>query len=242
MLAAKRNRRRVNCPVEARVKGRLYAVACVLACAAVAGCGGSSGSKVSSASLQPRLLPSSDVPGFGLERTLDWSDPVNLVGEGLFLPERTRPGSAVREFTGAHFRGAAGEWLTSGIGGENETEARLGVAQFQSAADASRVRDWMHREDLMQPCYSQCIFAPGPASIAGIPSVRYAVQIGHVPPPPKGVRPPPGARVFQGPANFLAEFTMGPRLYWAVLHAGPPARARFEAGIKLYYARAKEKG
>jgi hypothetical protein len=221
------------------VKGRLYAVTSVLACAALAGCGG--GGKVSSASLQPRLLPSSDIPGFGLQRTLDWSDPVNLVGEGLFLPQKTRPSAAVKEFTGADFRGAAGEVLSSGVG-ENETEARVGVAQFQSAADANRVRDWMHSEDLMQPCYSQCIFAPGAVTIAGIPGLRYVVQTSHVPPPPKGARIPPGARVFLGPANFLAEFTIGPRLYWVVLHAAPPAKARFEAGIKLYYAHAKEKG
>jgi len=221
------------------MKGRLSAVACLLVCVALTACGGTS--KVSSASLQPRLLPSSEVPGFGLQRTLDWSDPVNLVGEGLFLPQRTRPSSAVKEFTGTHLTGAAGEVLTSGVG-ENETEVRVGVAQFQSAADANGVRDWMHREDLMQPCYSQCIFAPGSATIAGIPSARYVVQTGHVPPPPKGARLPPGVRVFQGPANFLSEFTIGPRLYWAVLHAGPPARARFEAGMRLYYAHAKEKG
>ena len=221
------------------MKGRLSAVACLLVCVALTACGGTS--KVSSASLQPRLLPSSEVPGFGLQRTLDWSDPVNLVGEGLFLPQRTRPSSAVKEFTGTHLTGAAGEVLTSGVG-ENETEVRVGVAQFQSAADANGVRDWMHREDLMQPCYSQCIFAPGSATIAGIPSARYVVQTGHVPPPPKGARLPPGVRVFQGPANFLSEFTIGPRLYWAVLHAGPPARARFEAGMRLYYAHAEEKG
>jgi len=221
------------------MKGRLSAVACLSVCLALTACGGTS--KVSSASLQPRLLPSSEVPGFGLQRTLDWSDPVNLVGEGLFLPQRTHPSSAVKEFTGAHLAGAAGEVLSSGVG-ENETEVRIGVAQFQSAADANRVRDWMHREDLMQPCYSQCIFAPAPATIAGIPGARYVVQTGHVPPPPKGARLPPGVRVFQGPANFLAEFTIGPRLYWAVLHAGQPARARFEAGVRLYYAHAKEKG
>jgi hypothetical protein len=187
------------------------------------------------------LLPHTDVPGFGLQRTLDWSDPVNLVGEGLFLPQRARPSSAVKEFTGAGFMGAAGEVLSSGVG-ENESEARVGVAQFQSAADANRVRDWMHNEDLMQPCYSQCIFAPAPVTIAGIPSLRYVVQSSHVPPPPKGAHIPPGVRVFAGPANFLAEFTIGPRLYWAVLHASAPAQTRFQAGIKLYYAHAKEKG
>src|SRR6266700_483469 len=108
---------------EAHMKGRLSAVACLSVCVALTACGGTS--KVSSASLQPRLLPSSEVPGFGLQRTLDWSDPVNLVGEGLFLPQRTRPSSAVQEFTGAHLAGAAGEILTSGVG-ENETEVRVG--------------------------------------------------------------------------------------------------------------------
>jgi hypothetical protein len=215
-------------------------IACLSASAAVAGCGGSSG--VSPASLQPHLLPSADVPGFGLERTLEWSDPVNLVGEGLFLPEKTRPSSAVSEFTDSHFRGGAGEWLISGRGGENEAQARLGVAQFQSAADANQVRDWMHNEDLTQPCYSQCTFSPAPATIAGIPGVRFVVQTGHVPPPPKGAHVPPGVHVPTGPANFLAEFTIGPRVYWAVLHASPPAQPQFEAGMKRYYEHAKEQG
>ena len=220
------------------VKRSVFAAASALTCVAVVGCGSSS--KVSPASLQPRLLPGSDVPGFVVERKLDWSDPVNLVGEGLFLPEATRPSSAVREFTDAHFKGGAGQWLIRGRGGENEAEARLGVAQFQSAADANHVRDWMHNEDLTQPCYSQCIFSPAPATIAGAPGVRFVVQTGHVPPPPKGAHVPPGARVGMGPATFLAEFTIGPRLYWAALHANPAAQSRFEAGMKLYYAHAKE--
>src|SRR5437667_10340588 len=96
---------------------------------AITGCGGSGG-RVSSTSLQPRLLPASQVPGFGLQRTLDWSDPVNLVGEGLALPQITRPSAAVQEFEGAHFRGATGEILTSGSS-FNQTEATLGVAQFK---------------------------------------------------------------------------------------------------------------
>jgi|GEM_PF-5109581 len=225
---------------QASGKRWLFAAACALTCVAAAGCGSSS--KVSSASLQPRLLPSSAVPGFGLERTLDWSDPVNLVGEGVALPERTRPSSAVSEFTGAHFLGGAGEWLIRGRGSENEAEVRLGVAQFQSAADANHVRDWMHEQDLTQPCYSQCTFSPAPATIAGIPGVLYVVQTGHVPAPPKGAHLPPGVHVPPGPANFLAEFTIGPRMYWASLHANQQAQASFEAGMKLYYAHAKGKG
>jgi hypothetical protein len=215
------------------MKGQLFAIACMSACLAVAGCGGG-GAKVSSASLQPRLLPSSSVPGFALQRTLDWSNPVNLVGEGLALPQRTRPSEAVTEFTGAHFKGAAGEVLSSGAG-LNETAVRIGVAKFDSAADAERVRNWMHREDLKQPCYSQCIFAPAPVTVPGIPSMRFVVQTGHAPLPPGA----PRTAHVAGPANYLAEFTVGPYLYWTILQANSGAQSRFEDGVKLYYAHAK---
>src|ERR1700681_731838 len=83
------------------MKGRLVVAVCSTVAVALAGCGGG-GSGVSSASLPPRLLPASSTPGFGLERTLDWSDPVNLVGEGLFLPQAAHPSEAVKEFKDAH--------------------------------------------------------------------------------------------------------------------------------------------
>jgi hypothetical protein len=214
--------------------GRSRAIACILACFAAAGCGGG-GAKVSSASLQHRLLPSSSIPSFGLQRTLDWSDLVNLVGEGLALPQRTRPSEAVREFTGAHFKAAVGEVLTNGSGLE-ETAVRVGVAQFDSGADAERVRDWMHHEDLQQPCYSQCIFAPGPVAVPGVPNIRLVVQTAPSARPPGAPR---GAHI-AGPANYLAEFTVGPYLYWAILQANSGAQSRFEAGVRLYYAHAKQ--
>src|SRR5437588_10152574 len=71
------------------------------------GCGGTS--KVSAASLHSRLAPESVAPGFHLERTLDLTDPVNLVVEGIHLPERTHPSQAVSEVTSSGFEGAAGE-------------------------------------------------------------------------------------------------------------------------------------
>jgi len=205
----------------------------------VAGCGSSSSTTTtttSSASLQPRLLPSSAVPGFGLQRTLDWSDPVNLVGEGLALPQTTRPSTAVAEFKDAGLRGAAGEVLTSGTG-FNGTDIRVGVAQFGSAAEANSVRDWMHRQDLHQPCFGPCVFAPAPVSLAGLPSARLVVQSSPAPPLPPGA--PRGARVESGPTNYLAEFTVGPYLYWAALQASAAAKARFEQGLRLYYAHAR---
>jgi hypothetical protein len=225
------------------MKGQLFGVACLSVCLALTACGGSS--KVSSASLQPRLLPGAAITGFGLQRTLDWTDPVNLVGEGLALPQGTHPSIAVKEFTGAHLMGAAGEVLTNGSG-LNETAVRVGVAKFDSAADANRVRDWMHKEDLKQPCFSQCIFASGPATVSGIPGLRFVIQSSHATSPegpPPGVRLPPGiARGVRtsGPANYLAEFTIGPYLYWAVLQANAGAKEGFEQGLKAYYTHATQ--
>jgi hypothetical protein len=203
--------------------------------ATVAGCG-SSGGKVSSASLKPRLLPASAAAGLGLQRTLDWSNPVNLVGEGLALPQAVHPSEAVKEFESAHFEGAAGEVLVSGSSPEG-TDVQVGVAKFGSAADANRVRDWMHHEDGQQPCFSKCIFAPYSTALPGVPGARYVVQSSHPPPPPPGA--PRNVKVFS-PANYLAEFTIGPYLYWAVLHADSQAKAKFEQGVKLYYAHAKQ--
>jgi hypothetical protein len=229
---------------ESHMKAWLAAVAALLIIGVVTGCGGSSG-KVSAASLNPRLLPASSVPGFGLQRTLNWSDPVNLVGEGLSLPQATHPSTAVKNFKEAHLQGAAGEILTHGSGLE-ENAAQIGVARFDTAADANKVRDWMHREDLTQPCFSQCIFSPAPATIAGIPNLSMVVQRSHLPAPPG---PPPGVKIPRGvsrraqvgpaPAGYFAEFTIGRYLYWAVLHADSTAQSPFEAGVRLYYQHAR---
>jgi hypothetical protein len=217
----------------------LVLVTSALATAAICGCG--STSKVSSASLQSRLLPASSLPGVGLQRIFDWSDPVNLVGEGVALPQVTHPSEGVKQFKDAGLSGAAGETFTRGAAGE-ETVTTLGVAKLDSAASSIRVADWMHTQDLHQPCYSQCIFASSAASIAGIPGVRYVIQSGKVTPPPG---PPPGApkgikvTVAPAPANYLAEFTIGPYLYWAAVHGDASVKTRFEQGLRLYYAHAR---
>ena len=220
------------------MKACLSAIAALLIATVLMGCGSSS-EKVSTSSLAPRLLPPSSAPGFGLQRTLNWSDPVNLVGEGLSLPQVTHPSTAVKEFKEAHLRGGAGEILVRGSGLE-ETAVQIGVAKFDSEADANKVRTWLHRQDLTQPCFSQCIFAPAPATIPGIPNLSMVVQSSHVPappPPPSGA--PRRAIVAAPPANYFAEFTIGPYLYWAVLHADSRAQPQFEAGVKAYYQHAR---
>jgi hypothetical protein len=221
------------------MRSRLLAVAGLCGAVTIAGCGSGGGGKVSSASLQPRLLAASSVPGFGLQRRLDWSDPVNLVVEGMYLPQALHPSQAVSELSGHGFQGGAGEVLVTGSSPE-ATEVRLGVAKFASAADAAAVRDWMHHEDGHQPCFSQCIFAPRQMSLKAVPAARYVVQSGIQRPLPPGA--PKNAKAGPAPANYLAEFTIGPYLYWGFLQADATAQSRFEAGVALYYAHAKQAG
>ena len=220
-------------------------------CAAVglgglAGCG-SSGNEVSAASLKPRLLPAPS--GFHLLRTLDWSDPVNLVGEGLFLPEATHPSQAVKEIRDAGFRGAAGEDLNRG--GPTGDQIRTGVIKLKSDSAATKVRDWLHSQDLQQPCFAQCIFSPRNLAIAGIPGAKAVRQVptgGPPSGPPPGVKLPPGVTPPKGavapgsgpPTRYLVEFTVGSYLYFASTEGtGSRAGARFVAGAKRYYERVK---
>jgi hypothetical protein len=223
------------------------------ACVAVAGLGGVTGcgseSKESASSLKPRLLPASLAPGFRVLRTLDWSDPVNLIGEGIFLPELTHPSEAVKEVRDAGFRGAVGEQLNRG--GPNGDDIRTGVVKFKSASGAEKVRDWMHREDLQQPCFAECIFSPRDLAIAGVPGAEAVRQVPSAQPPsapPPGVKLPPGVkapRVVPGsgaPTRYLAEFTIGDYLYFISTQGNAAAKARFVAGVQQYYKRVKGLG
>jgi hypothetical protein len=216
------------------MRARLLAVAGLLGALTLSACGGGGG-KVSSASLQPKLLPASSVPGFGLQRRLDWSEPVNLVVEGMYLPQALHPSAAIKELEANKFDGAAGEVLATGSGPE-ATEVRIGVAKLGSASDAAAEREWMHHEDGQQPCFSQCTFAPQAKAIKAVPAARFVVQSSKLPPLPPGA--PKNAKVAPPPANFMAEFTVGPYLYWAFLQGEASAQSRFEAGIALYYAHA----
>lgn len=195
--------------------------------ALVTACGG--GGKVSAKSLDPRLLPASAVPGFVLARRLDWSNPVDLVGEGVALAGFTHPSAGVTEFQSAHLKGAAGEVLSRGAG-LNATEIHIGVAKFDSASDAAKARSWMHGQDLQQPCFTICAFRPQPMKLSGVPNSAAVVQTTT------------GGKPGSGPANYRAEFTVGPYLYWVWFpgDASAKTKSRFETGLGRYYRHAKQ--
>jgi hypothetical protein len=203
------------------------AVSLAVALAFVLGaCGGGSG--VSATSLGPRLLPASSLPGFNSVATLNWNNPVDLVGRGIALPEPTYPSAAVKEFQGAHLQGAAGEVFRRG-NGVRGTDVVTGVAAFDSASDAAKAQSWMHGQDLQQPCFGACFFGPQVVKLAGVPGSTAVVQT--------VVR----ARS-SDPANYRAEFTIGRYLYWAWFSGDSRVKTmnEFKAGIAGYYQHAKQ--
>ena len=231
--------------------GRARSGACIAACLATAGlvalsgCGKSS-HKVSAASLKSRLAPLSVAPpGFHVLRTLDWSDPVNLAIEGMRMPEILHPSQTVAEIRSSGFQGAAGQQLNQG--GPAGSTITTGVIKLSSAANANKLRDWMHKEDLTQPCFAQCIFSPRNFAISGIPQISAVRQVPNQrapsgPPPgvkvPKGVKLPPGAE--SGPPTFyLFEFTIGKYLYFAWGDGQTKDASRFAAGARKYYGAVK---
>ena len=219
----------------------------ILVIAVVSGCGsGSGGSKTSPSSLRPRVLAVSTVPGYFLARTLSWSDPVDLVGEGLFLPEIVHPSQAVKMINGAGFEGATGEKLDTNAMSD---EITTGVMKFKSAASAVKIRDWLHGEDLHEPCFTACIYTPHNLVIRDAPGARGVAQVPSAPPPPPSA--PPALRgqrrrapVFVGgpPTRYLAEFAIGRYVYfgWTTGQAGD--QAKFVTIAKSYYDRAKTYG
>jgi hypothetical protein len=203
----------------------------VLAAACIApaiGCGGDDDETVSPASLQERLLPESELKELRLEveRTFEWDNPIDVVVEGLVLPEATPPSEAVELIDDAGFEAGAGQHLAGGGGS-------ITVIQFDSADGAEEVRDWLHERDLEQPCFAACVVTPEEFAIEGIPG---AEAVHHEPaqaPPPEAGPPFEAHKVV---------FTLGSFLY-AGEAAGPPPdinAADFTAGAQAVYEHVKD--
>jgi hypothetical protein len=194
----------------------------------LAACGGGdeASEKVSAASLKKRLLPVSALPGFHQQRTFDWSDPVDLVGEGVPLPESTHPSRAVKMFEDAGLEGSAGERLTTGTPPDGG-EVTVGVVKLASADGALRARDWLHAQELRQPCFTACIFNPSELPISGVPTAK-AVQQAPNAEARQGPGPPP-------PTHYLVEFTQGPYLYFANTDGSRSDARKVVAATELYY-------
>ena len=83
-------------------------------------------------------------------------------------------------------------------------EQAVPLLQRRLKAGANKVRDWMHGQDLQEPCFSQCRYSPRPLNVPGVRSARLVAQSGQPPPPPPGAAP--GA-ITEPQTNYLVEFT-----------------------------------
>jgi hypothetical protein len=160
-----------------------------------------------------------------VERYFAWKNPIDVVAQGFALPEATAPSQGVEVVKKAGFDAGAGEVLTSGGAGPRLV---VDAIKFKSAAGATRVRDWLHGQDLMQPCFSVCSENVSNLKLASVPGARAAKQVPLSKLPRNS--PPPFNR-------YAVEFSMGPYLYVAEANAGPGTISPrlFERGAKAYY-------
>jgi hypothetical protein len=190
----------------------IVTVMMVLLALGLAACGDDNGG-TSSAELKSQLLPASDVKGFKVERSFEWDNPTDLTVQGLFLPAETKPSDAVNEIDDSGFDAAAGESLAVSKGNTfNGPHMQLNVVQLGSDEDAKTVRDYIHDQDLKQPCFEVCSVDPSAIAVPGIPDAKGAQLVPQKEPPPNA--PPP----FEA---YAVEFPIGGRLYTVQAGGGP---------------------
>jgi hypothetical protein len=190
---------------------------------ALVGCGDDDDGDAA-ADLRDQLLAPADAAGFDLEREFEWTDPIDLAAEGLFISQNTKPSDFVESIEDAGFESGAGQIFMKGHG----PGLNVVVAQFDSEDGAREALDLIHEEDLKQPCFGSCSSEGKEFSVEGIPGAVGAQQL-PVPNPPPDAPPP-----FD---SYAVEFTDGSTLY-VVNGGGPPGSIKksdvLDVAEKLY--------
>jgi hypothetical protein len=217
------------------MRGPKLALVALCAGIALAACGDDDdGGGTSAADLKQQLLPESQLPVFKAERNFKWDNAVDATFQGLFLPEETPPSEALDAYEEADFAAGAAQSLVVKEG--NTFEGPRGfqaVIEFGSDEDASEVLEFVHEQDLKQPCFAVCSVNPSELAVDGIPGAKGAKLVPLKKPPPNA--PPP----FEA---YAVEFTIGPRLYMVNAGGGPgqaKANTVLDAARQLY---ARNKG
>lgn len=165
-----------------------------------------------------------------IRHRFEWGNAGDFTSQGLSLAPVTQPSSAITVIDRAGFEAAAGELLAPSAAGPR---AYSEVAKFDSAAGARKVLDYLHAEDLRQPCSRACAIAARPMPVVGIPGAMGA----HQGPFTGRATRSPGQRF----ERYLVEFAIGPYLYIGKVTGSPgevPAPL-FSAGIKSFYEYAR---
>lgn len=145
-------------------------------CAVLAGCGGDDDGderRSRPLSVQERLLPAEEMPGFERKRTFDWSDAATFVSEGIG-PALARRNSdeAIDVMTKAGFVSGAAEVLSKG----SDENLIVMALQFKTPSGATDAVEWLHDQDL-KPCIGVCAIAIGEISVEDIPGAKGARRV-----------------------------------------------------------------
>jgi hypothetical protein len=210
----------------------LLALLVAVAVGAATGCGDGDGSDVSPQSLSKLLPPASQLGQLRLEGSLSWKDPVDFVVQGTVLPQGTAPSSAASQIEDAGFAAGAGDILVSQGGGP---PINVSVAGFDSTDGASQAQDYLHAQDLEQPCLAACSVSPQDLKIKGIPGATAVHQV------PVKTKLPPYIEPFEA---YAVEFTLGEDVFYAHASGDPgdiPPGVFERGAVSLYkYARQRQ--
>lgn len=149
------------------------------------------------------------------------------------MPEALPPSKAIAAIDDAGFEAGAGQLIFPKGGGP---QIHVGVAGFDSSDGASKAVDYLHEQDLQQPCFAACTVTPRDLTVKGIPNSKAVHQV------PNPGKPPPGSEKFE---RWVIEFAIGPDLYIVDTTGDPGAvpKARFEQGAQqVYQYAAKQSG
>jgi hypothetical protein len=203
----------------------MLAVAAVLG---VAGCGGGGGStQTDSASLKALLPPAQKLGPLRIERTFAWDNPTDFIVQGTVLPALTKPTDAIAKMAG--FESAAGEALLP-KGATGGPPVLIDAAAFGSADDATASQDYLHSQDLQQPCAASCSVNPTNLKIPNVPGATAVHQV------------PINAHAPGSFEAYSAEFTIGSNLFYATASGNPgdiPPQV-FERGVAAFYKQASQ--
>jgi hypothetical protein len=197
-----------------------------------AGCGGDGDDdEPAPESLAGLLPPPAELGPLREERSFEWDNSIDFIVEGTVLPQATAPSSAIGEMDNAGFAAGAGQILIP-KGPEGGAPVNVSVAAFDSSDGATQAQDYLHEQDLQQPCFAACAVNPRELTIEEIPG---ATAVHHV--PTKGELPP-GLHRFEA---FAVEFTIGSNLYYATASGDPGdiPEAEFEQGALRFYEHAQ---
>jgi hypothetical protein len=214
------------------MRGPLLALVVLCATAAFIGCGGDDDGGASTADLKKELPAEPLLPGYKVLRSFEWDNAVDASVQGVHLPEATAPSRAVDVYEDSGFEAGASQELAKGSPFEGP-HVTVQALEFGSEEDAGDVRDFLHEQNLKQPCFGVCAVDPRELAVDGIPGAKGAQQLPLRNPPPNA--PPP----FE---SYAVQFTVGPRLFRVTLDGEPKQVEKqlvLDAARRLY---ARKKG